>query len=86
MYRSPALPYWSNTSTTFLFLSLMHTRMISTMAATPSKAGTSAMIQVGAATQFDSTSQKSVPKKLLQHPPRQKSGSEQLLLIASSIF
>jgi hypothetical protein len=39
------------------------------------------MIQVGAATQFDSTSQNYVPKKLLQQPPLQKLGSEQPVLI-----
>ena len=58
------------------------TRMTKNSAATPSMAGTKAMIQVGAATQFDSTSQKTVPKKSLQHPPLQKLGSEQPVLIS----
>ena len=50
-------------------------------AAIPRRAGTKAMIQVGAATQLDSTSQKTVPKKLRQHPPLQKLGSEHPVLI-----
>lgn len=52
-----------------------------TKAANPSIAGTRAIIHVGAATQFDSTSQKTVPMKDRQHPPLQKLGSEQLELI-----
>jgi len=46
-----------------------------TKAAIPSATGTRTIIQVGAATQLDSTSQKVVPKKSLQHPPLQKFGS-----------
>ena len=60
--------------------------MRSTIAAIPRARGTRIMIQVGAATQLDSTSQKVVPKKSLQHPPRQKFGSKQPVLINYSII
>jgi hypothetical protein len=56
-----------------------------TKAAIPSATGTKMMIQVGAATQLDSTSQNSVPKKLLQQPPLQKFAFEQPVLIINSI-
>lgn len=65
----------------FLFLNRMITMMTKTKAANPNIAGTNAIIHVGAATQFDSTSQKTVPRNARQHPPLQKLGSEQLELI-----
>jgi hypothetical protein len=64
----------------------MITIMTNTKAANPSIAGTKAIIHVGAATQLDSTSQKTVPRNDLQHPPLQKLGSEQLELIIQIII
>lgn len=57
-----------------------------TIAATPRATGTKITSQVGLPTQFDYTSQKSVPKKDLQQPPRQKLGSLQLVVSTMSLF
>jgi len=62
---------------TFLFFNRINKIISSTIAATPKATGTKITSQVGAVTQFDSTSQNYVPKNYLQHPPLQKLGSEQ---------
>ena len=57
-------------------------------AATPSATGTNMTSHVGLPTQFDSTSQNSVPRNDLQQPPLQKFGSTHPLVwtILSLIF
>lgn len=60
---------------TFLFFNRNSVIISKTIAATPKATGTKITSQVGLSTQFDYTSQNSVPKKDRQQPPRQKLGS-----------